>query len=138
METHIQIIELINDYLNKLLSDEASSKFETRLQTDQDFSVIFKEHLLFLKGLNRIEIKEDIIQAKRSYKMQKWLKIFAVSILTISVLIALLNQIFKVSEVPNTPENNVLNTISMDTISVESSKAESINTTSMEKDHGSS
>ncbi len=74
MENYIQHIELINDYLNKRLSEKEIQDFENRLKTDDPFAEEFDTHVLFLEGLNRQQLKGEIKKAKQSYIKNKWLK----------------------------------------------------------------
>ncbi len=74
MENHIQNIELINNYLNKTLSGEELKAFENRLKVDESFAKEFETHVLFLEGLNRQQLKEEIKKVKQSYVKSKWFK----------------------------------------------------------------
>lgn len=73
MESYIQNIELINQYLNKSLSEEEVKNFENRLNTDSDFKKLYKEHIIFLEGLKRQALKVEIKSAKKYYTRKKWL-----------------------------------------------------------------
>ncbi|MEM5563512.1 hypothetical protein WNY78_00280 [Psychroserpens sp. AS72] len=117
METYTQYIELINDYLNKVLSNEAKLDFETKLQIDTAFNTIYQEHIVFLNGLERIDIKSDIQNAKRSYYTEKWLKISGISILVIGALVMLYTLVFNTSEMEPTPNSDIFNTIIIDSTS---------------------
>jgi hypothetical protein len=121
METYI---ELINNYLNNLLSKEARVDFESKLQTDLEFNTIYKEHIVFINGLERIEIKNDIQNAKRSYYTEKWLKISGISILVISLIIMLYTLTFNTSETQLTPNNDSINTTIIESKSKEKSNSE--------------
>ena len=74
MEKYIQNIELINDFLNKRLSEKEIQDFENRLKTDTFFSKEFETHVLFLEGLKRQQLKGDIKKGKQSYVKNKWFK----------------------------------------------------------------
>ncbi len=89
MENYIQSIELINKYLDKTLTNEEIQDFENRLRTEIDFKSLYNEHLLFLEGLKRRKLKEEIKKAKQSYIRNKWFKYlgFAFAIVTILTLI---------------------------------------------------
>nr|WP_321229536.1 hypothetical protein [uncultured Psychroserpens sp.] len=117
METYTQYIELINDYLNNLLSKEARIDFETKLQNDTAFNTIYQEHIVFVNGIERIEIKYDIQKAKRAYQTEKWIKISGISILVIGVLVMLYTLVFNTSEMEPTPNSDSLNTIIIDSTS---------------------
>ncbi|OUR98152.1 hypothetical protein A9Q86_13925 [Flavobacteriales bacterium 33_180_T64] len=114
METYNQHIELINNYLNNVLSDDAKSDFKDKLQSDIAFNTLYEEHIVFLKGLDRIQIKSDIQKGKRSYHTEKWLKISGVSILFIGVFMMLYTLISNASENNPTSNNEVLNPIVLD------------------------
>ena len=117
METYTQYIELINDYLNNILSKEAQADFESKLKSDTAFNTIYQEHLVFVNGLERIEIKDDIQNAKQSYHTEKWLKISGISILVIGALVMLYTLVFNTSEMEPTPNVDTLNTIIIDSTS---------------------
>ncbi|MFD2916899.1 energy transducer TonB [Psychroserpens luteus] len=117
METYTQYIELINDYLNNLLSKEARVDFETKLQNDTAFNTIYQEHIVFVNGIERIEIKYDIQKAKRTYHTEKWIKISGISILVIGVLVMLYTLVFNTSKMEPTPNSDSLNTIIIDSTS---------------------
>jgi hypothetical protein len=89
METTIQHIELINQYLNNLLSGEAKSSFVQKLETDSEFKTIYQEHLILIEGINRAALKQDIENAKQSYTTTKWIKISGIGIIVISTLVLL-------------------------------------------------
>ncbi len=74
MENHIQNIELINDYLNKRLSESDIQDFESRLKSEELFSKEFEEHVVFLEGLKRQQLRKDIAKAKQSYIKNIWFK----------------------------------------------------------------
>nr|WP_321232858.1 hypothetical protein [uncultured Psychroserpens sp.] len=113
METYSQHIELINDYLNNSLSKEAQIDFESKLQNDAEFNAIYKEHIIFVNGLKRINIKSDIQKAKRSYITEKWLKISGISIIIIGALVMLYTLVFNTSEIePNSTDEHQSSIIS--------------------------
>lgn len=74
MENHIKNIELINNYLNKSLSKKENKDFENRLKTDANFNSLFEEHVDFLEGLKRQQLKGNIVKAKKTYIRNKWLR----------------------------------------------------------------
>lgn len=124
METYTQDIELINDYLNNSLSKEARVDFESKLKNDIEFNTLYEEHIVFVNGLERIEIKDDIQKAKHSYHTEKWLKISGISILVIGVFLMLYTLVFNTSEMEQTPNSQPLNSILIDSIANEKAKAE--------------
>lgn len=80
-------IDLINAYLDKTLSKAEVLSFENRLKTDSEFNTIYEEHLLVIKGIERVKLKTEINRAKRKYIQDKWLK-YSIGIFTL-LLIAL-------------------------------------------------
>lgn len=117
MKTHTQYIELINDYLNNTLSQKAQTEFESKLQGDVEFNEIYQEHIIFLNGLNRIQIKDDILKAKRAYRTEQWLKISGISIIVIGALVMLYTLVFNSSDMEPTSKNSDFNTIILDSTS---------------------
>ena len=103
METYSQQIELINKYLNNLMSDVIKTDFESKLESDADFNMLYKEHIVFLSGLHRIQIKEDIQKAKRAFQTEKWIKISGVSIIVLGILVLLYSILFKAEKVQINP-----------------------------------
>lgn len=122
METYTQYIELINNYLNNILSQEAKTEFKSKLQTDVEFNNIYQEHIIFLNGLNRIQIKDDILKAKRAYRTEKWLKISGITILLLGILVMLYTLVFNTSEIEPASNNDNFNTIFIDSVSTVASK----------------
>ncbi|MBR9913443.1 MAG: hypothetical protein GYB32_01240 [Algicola sp.] len=118
METYQQHIEIINNYINNLLSAKARINFEARLQSDQDLNTLYQEHVLFLKGLERIPLKADIVKAQRAYLTEKWLKISGIAIIGLGVLVVLYTFVFQTSEIDPTPKHKHANTVVTDTVSV--------------------
>ena len=117
MEMQNQYIELINDYLNNVLSKEARLDFESKLQNDPAFNALYQEHLVFINGLKRLALKNDIQKAKQSYHIERLLKISGVSILVISAFITVYSLVFNTSEMKLTPNSDTLNTIVIDSTS---------------------
>lgn len=121
METHRQHIELINSYINNLLSKEARQDFESRLQSDIEFNSIYEEQIIFVNGLKRTQIKTDIQKAKRLYQIEKWLKISGISIIVITTIVLLYTLVFNTSKIELVPNNDNLNTIIIDSTSINKS-----------------
>lgn len=67
-------IDLINAYLNNSLSKTERLAFENRLQTDVSFYEVFEEHQTIIKGIERVELLEEIKSSKNNYLISKWLK----------------------------------------------------------------
>lgn len=95
MEKNIQNIELINQFINGLLSINEIKDFENRLQTDVDFKAIYNEHVIFLEGIKRNQLKVEIQTARKSYVQTKWLKFIGISIGVILVASILYSILFK-------------------------------------------
>lgn len=89
METYIQHIEIINQYLNNLLSNEAKSNFVQKLENDSEFNALYQEHLILIEGINRAALKQEIASARQAYTKTKWIKISGIAIIVISTLILL-------------------------------------------------
>ena len=89
METTIQHIELINQYLNNLLSGDAKTSFIQKLETDSEFNALYQEHLILVEGFERAALKQEIANAKQSYTTTKWIKISGIGIIVISTLVLL-------------------------------------------------
>ena len=89
MEKHIQDIERINQYINNALSEEERQAFHLQLTTDNDFKELYEEHLTFLGGLDRIQLKQEIQVARTAYHTSKWIKyiIIILGIIGLSVLV---------------------------------------------------
>ncbi len=85
MENYIENIELINNYLNKKLSESAIQNFENRLKTDSGFNTLFDEHSAFLEGLKRQQLKTEIVKGKQTYVKMKWFKFLGISITVLAV-----------------------------------------------------
>ncbi|MGJ8591338.1 MAG: hypothetical protein ACSHXF_02250 [Aquaticitalea sp.] len=89
METTLQHIELINQYLNNALSGEAKTSFIQKLETDSEFNALYQEHSILVEGINRTVLKGEITNAKQSYTTTKWVKIAGIGIIVISTLVLL-------------------------------------------------
>ena len=100
METYNLHIELINQYLNNLLSEEVLLNFKKRLESDLEFKNIYQDHLIFLEGINRVALKQDITKAHQLYITNKWIKLSVISMVTIVAVTLLYIMIFNQSK-PN-------------------------------------
>ena len=107
-------IDLINAYLQKSLSESEILAFETKLQTDIEFNSIYKEHLVILKGISRMELKAEINDARQSYVRTKWLKYLGISIGIIIISFFAYNLITtsQNSKNQNSSENNTVEFVS--------------------------
>jgi hypothetical protein len=122
METTIQHIELIDQYLNNLLSGEAKSSFIQKLLDDSEFNALYQEHLILIEGINRVALKQEIANAQKSYTTHKWIKISGIAIIVISTLIllyTLLNTSESENEQPLNEQNNTLIQIEMESEDVQ-------------------
>ena len=86
MENYTQNIELINNYLNKGLSERESKDFEKQLKSDIPFKEDYETHIVFLEGLKRQQLKTEILKAKQTYIKVKWMKFLGISITVLTVL----------------------------------------------------
>ena len=107
MEYNTQHIELINQYLNGLLSKKDIVSFKNKLQTDAVFQSTYNEHVVFLEGMKRKNLKAEIQAAQKSYMLIKWLKFAGLcgSVILISVLLYSFFFIAKTDKKPNTNNN---------------------------------
>ncbi|WP_299337834.1 energy transducer TonB [uncultured Psychroserpens sp.] len=119
METYNQYIELINQYLSNLLSDESRIAFESKLENDPEFKTIYEEHMVFINGLQRVQVKADIQKGQRSYYTEKWVKISGFSILVLGLLVMIYTLVFKTSEIEPTPNNESINVVNIDSVSTQ-------------------
>ncbi|WP_282070088.1 energy transducer TonB [Olleya namhaensis] len=85
MENHISQIELINQYIDKQLSETESLNFENQLESNPEFITLYQEQLIFIEGLKRTQLKLEIASAKRSYIKRKWLKIIGLVIVVLGL-----------------------------------------------------
>lgn len=113
-------IDLINAYLQKTLSESEILAFETKLQTDTEFNTTYQEHLVILNGIQRVEISEQIKEARQNYVKAKWLKYLGISIgiLLVSILAYSLIRTSPNVESSNPSENNAVEFVS-DSIKIE-------------------
>ncbi|MBD3863243.1 energy transducer TonB [Olleya marilimosa] len=89
MENYTQHIDLINQYLNKELSNTEVLAFENKLKTDAEFNAIYQEHLIVLEGIKRTQLKAEIASAKTSYIQLKWVKtIGLISVIALVLILA--------------------------------------------------
>ncbi|WP_299767609.1 hypothetical protein [uncultured Dokdonia sp.] len=95
MEKYIQNIERINQYINGTLSKEEIQAFEQQLETDLEFKALYDEHLTFLGGIERIELKQEIQAAYKGYLQTKWIKYLAITVGVIGLSIGIYSLISK-------------------------------------------
>ncbi|MCK0158108.1 hypothetical protein MWU65_13015 [Cellulophaga sp. F20128] len=118
MENTIQHIELINNYLRRTLTEKEFQNFENQLKTNPDLKSIYKEHLIFLEGLKRINLKQDIKKARKNYKMTKGLKLFGYSFIVVLIIVVagilfLARQNEVIQENKNLEDNYLKDTITL-------------------------
>ena len=87
MKNDIQNIELINQYLRKTLSKKETEDFETRLKTDTSFREEYETHVIFLEGLKRQSLKQEIKKGKQSYIRNKWLRYLGFTSIIVVLLV---------------------------------------------------
>lgn len=95
MEKYIQNIERINNYINGTLSIEERQLFEQQLETDLEFKALYDEHLIFLGGIERVELKQEIQAARKGYLRTKWIKYLAITVGVIGLSIGIYSLISK-------------------------------------------
>ncbi|MEY8849360.1 hypothetical protein AB9K26_11120 [Psychroserpens sp. XS_ASV72] len=126
METNSTNIDLINAFLNNELAQEDRTDFESKIQKDSAFKALYEEHVVFIKGLERIQVKKDISKAKQTYNLRKWIKISGVSLVAILALVMLVVWVFKASETAydsqDPPKQSLI--IVSDSIPISKSKTE--------------
>ncbi|TXG37060.1 energy transducer TonB [Seonamhaeicola maritimus] len=103
MEKHIQTIELINDYLNERLSEVEIQIFKNRLKADASFNKEFEDHVLFLEGMKRQQLKADVKKGKQVYIKYKWFKYFGfTSVIVVLVAIVFMHKNSKDAKIEKT------------------------------------
>lgn len=116
MENNIKNIELINKYIDKLLSENEIKNFENRLKTDANFKEEYEAQALFLEGLKRQQLKSEIVKAKQTYIKVKWMKFFGVSFVALTILVIVYVLISNQSSTPVQNNNHELNKVLTDTV----------------------
>ncbi|RAJ17995.1 energy transducer TonB [Olleya aquimaris] len=106
MDNHIQYIDLINQYLNKELSNAEVLAFKNKLKTDAEFNTIYQEHLIVLEGIKRTQLKAEIAFAKNSYIQLKWIKIIGLISVVALVSILAYNLLLKTETTPDLEHEN--------------------------------
>jgi hypothetical protein len=112
MEKSIQNIELINNFLNKKLSESESKDFENRLKNESNFKKLYEEHIVLLEGIKRQTLKNEIGKGKQSYLRNKWFRYLGftlpILIVMVSVLVHMSPENSKTKELPNEIKNSKL------------------------------
>ena len=88
MEAPIKDIVYINEYLNNQLGENDKKLFLARLEADKYFKDHYHEHLIFVNGINRTELKKSILRAKASYHQLKWIKTGAIIAVVTGLILA--------------------------------------------------
>ncbi|WP_157514478.1 hypothetical protein [Mangrovimonas sp. TPBH4] len=104
-------IELIDQYVNGLLSSEALASFEERLQYDGDFHSLYQEHLVMLGGMDRVALKAEMAKGYQAYKLGKWFKVVTVSVFVAIVSAVLFLVLSKSCEGEETPKSDTTKSI---------------------------
>ena len=134
MKTYTHYIELINDYLNNLLSEDAHKNFELKLENDSELRSLYDEHLVLLGGLTRVQIKAEISKAKRCYYTEKWLKIFGIVFLILGLVWMFSTKIFKTLEVKSNSSDEYFHTVISDSIADKKTAKDTIETNLLNND----
>ncbi len=89
MENFAKNIQLINNYLNKTLSEAEVKDFEKRLENELTFKDVYEDHIVLLEGLKRQTLKLEIKKGKQTYIRNKWFRYLGISmaVLIVSTLI---------------------------------------------------
>ncbi len=107
MEAHIQNIELINAYLNKRLSLKEVKDFENKLKTDDQFRLLYEEHIDLLVGIKRQKLKAEIKLGKQRYFRGKWMRYFGFGSIVIILGVICFNLF-------NSEKNTLINTLNFE------------------------
>jgi len=99
-------IDLINAYLNNSLSETERLAFENRLKTDASFYEVFEEHQTIIKGIERVELLEEIKTSKNKYLISKWLKYIGGFALLIIISIVAYSLFFSAQSEEKQSDNN--------------------------------
>ena len=99
-------IDLINAYLSNSLSETEKLAFENRLKTDVTFYELFEEHQTIIKGIERVELLEEIKTSKNKYLISKWLKYIGGFALLIIISIVAYSLFFSAQSEEKQSDNN--------------------------------
>ncbi|MFP2995091.1 energy transducer TonB [Spongiivirga sp. MCCC 1A20706] len=128
MEAYIKHITLINECLNNDLSESEKSDFENKLLSDSDFKEAYDAHLIFLGGMERIRLKNEIVTARKGYLRAKWIK--GIFIAGLAIVLGIVAFLFSQKEEavisPHVQEEESVQV--EDTIKVEEEKLETLYT----------
>ena len=95
MKTHIEDIDSINGYIDNTLTKDERLLFERKLKTDEAFNALYQEHLTFLEGMKRVQLKEDILAARKRHIKAKWIKHLGMTLGVVLVSILIYNLFLK-------------------------------------------
>lgn len=99
-------IDLINAYLSNSLSETERLAFENRLKIDATFYEFFDEHQTIIKGIERVELLEEIKTSKNNYLISKWLKYIGGFALLIIILIVAYSLFFSAQSEEKQSDNS--------------------------------
>ena len=110
MEIYIQQITYINRYLNNEFSEDERQLFDEKL-SDNNFKVLYDEHILFLGGLQRIRLKQEIQAAGGRYSTSKRIKYLIVVVSIIGLCILFYSLFFKAAEISTSETANPIEAV---------------------------
>lgn len=136
MKNYSDTIELINQYINQTLSHSEILAFQSRIESDSEFQVVYQEQLELIQGIKRIGLKQDIRAGKQAYLQAKWFKVLGIFGFCVALLLVTwlyfnnqtqtnnqpLNQPVATQVSDSIPKetNPIVNTVEVDTAIVES------------------
>ena len=85
MEKHISQIELINQYIDKQLSETERLNFENQLESNPEFITLYQEQLIFIEGLTEKLLLPYFIQQFDNSLDEKEVKLSSQNISIIEV-----------------------------------------------------
>lgn len=121
MEKYIQNIELINNYLNKLLSEEARLAVVSRIETDAEFAALYSEQTILIEGIKRSVIRQEIKFAQQKYMRAKHIKNIGLFGIGLGILILTYLLFFNPQKTEIVPNSNHQNSsvVIVDTLIIE-------------------
>ncbi|HEY0609440.1 MAG TPA: hypothetical protein VGD35_07280 [Chitinophaga sp.] len=88
MRNELVLIERIEAYLNNQLSAAEKEAFEQELSADPELQEKLELQQQVYKGLERTALKISVQRAARRYKINRFIKLFSVIILTVILSVA--------------------------------------------------
>lgn len=101
-------IERIDNYINNTLTKTERLAFEKQLKTDDAFNTLYKEHVVLLEGIKRVDLKTDILAAKKHFIIIRWLKFIGITIAAIILAIVAYYSVFGTDTPVNLPEQKTI------------------------------